>query len=142
MQENIILAAEEISMFCRMQMYVKKGLPIRSSEMGVLIYIQKQDIAVTPLMISNFFQIAKPSVTAMVNELIKKNYLDKVPSPTDGRSYTLSITDKGKTLVESTHDEYFKAIELLKEKMGAEDFEVFIKLLQRANDIFKEARSQ
>ncbi|ABR48202.1 transcriptional regulator, MarR family [Alkaliphilus metalliredigens QYMF] len=140
MKENIILAAEEIAMFCRLQMYVKKGLPIRSSEMGVLIYIQKQDEAVTPLMISNFFQITKPSVTAMINELIKKEYLVKAPSVTDGRSYTVSITDKGQKLVASTHDEYFKAMELLKEKMGVADFDVFLRLLQSANEILKEAK--
>ncbi|WP_069999034.1 MarR family winged helix-turn-helix transcriptional regulator [Cellulosilyticum sp. I15G10I2] len=142
MQGNIIQAAEEIGMFCRLHMNIKKGLPIRSSEMGVLIYIQKQDEPVTPLMISQFFQIAKPSVTVMINELIRKKYLVKAPSATDGRSYTVSITDKGQELVTSTHDDYFKAIALLKEKMGAEDFGVFLKLLQSANTILKETRSQ
>ncbi|TCT12201.1 DNA-binding MarR family transcriptional regulator [Natranaerovirga pectinivora] len=142
MQENITLAAEEIAMFCRLHMNVKKGLPIRSSEMGVLIYIQKQNEAVTPLMISNFFQIAKPSVTTMVNELIKKNYLTKMPSATDGRSYTVSITDKGQELVASTHYEYFKSIELLKEQMGVEDFDTFLRLIQNANEILKGAKNQ
>ena len=137
MQENITLGAEEIAMFCRLHMNAKKGLPIRSSEMGVLIYIQKNNEAVTPLMISNFFQIAKPTVTAMVNELIKKNYLVKVPSATDGRSYTVSITEKGQELVASTHYEYFKSIELLKDQMGLEDFNAFVKLIQNANQILK-----
>lgn len=140
MRENITRAAEEIAMFCRLQMYVKKGLPIRSSEMGVLIYINKQEEAVTPLMISNFFQIAKPTVTTMINELNKKKYLIKVPSATDGRSYTVCITDKGNELVASTHDEYFKTIDLLNEKMGVKDFEVFMQLLQSANEILKEAK--
>lgn len=142
MQERIILAAEEIAMFCRLQIHAKKGLPIRSSEMGVLIYIQKQNEAVTPLMISNFFQIAKPSVTVMINELIRKNYLTKVPSPIDGRSYTVSITDKGQELVETTHNEYFKSIELLKEQMGVEDFDILVKLLKSANEILKGAKNQ
>ncbi|PKM56901.1 MAG: MarR family transcriptional regulator [Firmicutes bacterium HGW-Firmicutes-3] len=142
MREKIILAAEEIAMFCRLQMYVKKGLPIRSSEMGVLIYLHKQNEAVTPLMISNFFQIAKPSVTAMINELIKKDYLIKVPSSTDGRSYTVSSTVKGQELVASTHDEYFKAIAMLEDKMGNIDFELFIQLIQKANTILGEEKRQ
>ncbi|SCY21244.1 MarR family winged helix-turn-helix transcriptional regulator [Alkaliphilus peptidifermentans] len=142
MQKNTILAAEEIAMFCRLQMQVKKGLPIRSSEMGVLIYIQKQDEPVTPLMISNFFQIAKPSVTAMINELIKKKYLVKVPSATDGRSYTVSVTEKGQELVASTHDEYFKVIAILEDKMGDDDFKSFFKLIQKANTILIEERGK
>lgn len=140
MQEKIIIAADEIAMFCRLQLYARKDLPIRSSEMGVLIYVQNQKEAVTPLMISNFFQIAKPSVTAMINELIKKNYLVKVPSPTDGRSYIVSITEKGTELVTSTHDEYFKLISVLEDKMGAKDFELFIELIQKANTILGEER--
>jgi DNA-binding MarR family transcriptional regulator len=142
MQKKTMLAAEEIGMFCRLQMHVKKGLPIRSSEMGALIYVQKQQEAVTPMLISNFFQIAKPSVTAMINELVKKGYLVKVPSEKDKRSYTVSTTKKGEDLVESTHNDYFRSIEILKEKMGEEDFEQFYTLLQRANEILKEEKNQ
>ena len=69
-------------------------------------------------MISNFFRIAKPSVTAMVNSLIKKDYLLKTPSLIDGRSYIVETTCKGKELVESTFTEYFRSMELLKKKDG------------------------
>ena len=40
--------------------------------MGALIYVQKTEDKVTPLMISTLLGIAKPSVTDMVNTLIKK----------------------------------------------------------------------
>ncbi len=142
MKKKRVMAAEEIGMFCRLQMHMKKDLPIRSSEMGVLIYVQKQPEAVTPLLISKFFQIAKPSVTGMINELVRKNYLMKVPSETDKRSYTVAITDKGKALVESTQDEYFKSIEVLREKMGEADFEQFLRLMEQANDILKGEKNQ
>ena len=140
MNEYIITSADAVGMFCRLQMTVKRDLPVRSSEMGVLIYIQKQGDPVTPLMISNFFKIAKPSVTTMVNSLIKKDYLQKTASATDGRSYTISITNKGKELVESTCNEYFRTIEVLEEKMGKEDFEIFIQLIQKANKILGEEK--
>jgi len=121
-------------------MKTKRDIPIRPSEMGVLIYTQKQSVQVTPLMISRFFKIAKPSVTSMVNTLIKRDYLIKEPSSVDGRSYTLKTTDKGKYLVESTFKEYFKTIELLKEKMGPSAFQQFIELMQIANCILGEEK--
>ena len=108
--------------------------------MGVLIYIQKQKEGVTPLMISNFFQISKPSVTTMINELIKKNYLVKTSSQTDRRSYIVSITEKGLELVLSTQDEYFKLISILEDKMGEKEFGLFIELIQKANNILGEER--
>jgi DNA-binding MarR family transcriptional regulator len=135
MDNEIIISADVVAMFCRLQMNLRRDIPIRPSEMGVLIFTQKQSDQVTPLMISNFFRIAKPSVTAMVNSLIKKDYLLKIPSPTDGRSYTIETTDKGRELVESTYNEYFRTMELLKKEMGDKDFSLFIELIQKANNI-------
>lgn len=140
MREKIMQAADEIVMFCRLQMHAKRELPIRSSEMGVLIYVQKQNEAVTPLMISNFFQIAKPSVTSMINELIRKDYLTKTPSTTDGRSYTVSITLRGQELVALTHNEYFKTIAMLEDKMGEVEFKSLIQLINKANGILSEEK--
>jgi DNA-binding MarR family transcriptional regulator len=140
MNNDINSSADAVGLFCRLQMNIKRDLPIRSSEMGVLIFTQKQSEPVTPLMISNFFRIAKPSVTSMVNALIKKDYLMKTPSATDGRSYTVSATDKGTELVESTYNQYFRTMEILKKKMGSKEFNLFIDLIHKANNILSEEK--
>jgi DNA-binding MarR family transcriptional regulator len=140
MDNDINSSADAVGLFCRLQMNIKRDLPIRSSEMGVLIFTQKQGEPVTPLMISNFFRIAKPSVTSMVNALIKKDYLMKTPSSTDGRSYTVSATDKGTELVESTYNQYFRTMEILKKKMGSKEFNLFIDLIHKANNILSEEK--
>lgn len=142
MDNDLIISADAVGLFCRLHMNTKRDIPIRPSEMGVLIFTQKQNSPVTPLMISNFFRIAKPSVTSMMNTLIKQNYLVKTPSITDGRSYTLSTTDKGRELVETTFDEYFRTMERLKKKMGNKDFSLFIELIQKANIILSEEKRQ
>lgn len=140
MSNDIDMSADAVAMFCRLQMNIKKDIPIRSSEMGALIFTQRYNAPITPLMLSNFFKIAKPSVTSMVNSLIKKDYLMKIPSPTDGRSYTVSITEKGTELVESTYNEYFKTMEKLKEKMGSQEFNLFIEQIKKANSILSEEK--
>lgn len=140
MRNDIDMSADAVAMFCRLQMNIKRDIPIRSSEMGALIFTQRYNAPITPLMLSNFFKIAKPSVTSMINSLIKKDYLNKIPSPTDGRSYTVTITQKGTELVESTYSEYFKAMENLKDKMGPKDFKLFIELMRKANNILSEEK--
>lgn len=137
MDLSLISGADAVGMFCRLHMNSKRDLPIRPSEMGVLIYTQKQMQAVTPLQISQFFNIAKPSVSAMVKALMKQGYLIKEDSVEDKRSYGLSITDKGSALVASTFGEYLKNMALLKEKMGASKFEQLIALIQMSNDILE-----
>ncbi|MDF2591127.1 MAG: transcriptional regulator, MarR family [Clostridia bacterium] len=140
MNHDIDTSADAIAMFCRLQMNSKRDIPIRSSEMGALIFTQRYNAPITPLMLSHFFKIAKPSVTSMINSLVKKDYLIKIPSPTDGRSYTVSITQKGIELVESTYNEYFRTMERLKEKMGSKEFSAFIELIKKANNILSEEK--
>lgn len=138
MDQNLIESADTMGMFCRMKMKIKLDIPIRSSEMGVLIFIQKQDKDVTPKMISDFFKIAKPSVTSMVSLLLKKKYLEKVQSDTDKRSYALCMTRKGNELLDSTFSEYYRSINELRVKMGKESFSQFISLMCKANEILEE----
>ncbi len=137
MDLSLITGADAVGMFCRLHMNSKRDLPIRPSEMGVLIFTQKQLQPVTPLQISQFFNIAKPSVSAMVKVLLKQGYLIKEDSIEDKRSYQLSVTEKGSALVESTFSEYLKNMTLLKEKMGAAEFDQFIALIKLSNDILE-----
>lgn len=138
MKESILDSMDVVSRFCRLQMNKKMAIPIRASEMGALIYVRKNEAQVTPLMISNFFGIAKPSVTDMVDSLIKKTYLIKIPSKIDKRSYTLEVTEKGHELLESTSKEYLRSMGFLEEKMGYQKFDLFIHLLQEANELLSE----
>lgn len=137
MDLSLITGADAVGMFCRLHMNSKRDLPIRPSEMGVLIFTQKQLQPVTPLQISQFFNIAKPSVSAIVKALLKQGYLIKEDSVEDKRSYQLSVTVKGSDLVASTFGEYLKNMALLKEKMGAAKFDQFIELIKLSNDILE-----
>lgn len=141
MNNEIKLGTDAVTMFCRLQMNIKRDIPIRPSEMGALIYIYTQKEPVTPIMISQFFRVSKPSVTAMVNSLVKKDYIIKTPSSEDGRRSTLGITYKGVQLVEEAYNEYYKSMELLKKDMGEEEFKQLIQLIQKANEILCREKS-
>lgn len=134
---DLMRSADVIGMFCRLNMKVKRDIPIRASEMGVLIFTSKQDVEVTPLMISQFFKISKPSVTSMIKPLLRLNYLQKTLSMIDKRSYTLSITLKGRNLVDLTINDYYKSIEIMIDKMGINEFNNFIEFLNKANGILE-----
>ncbi|EUJ32435.1 MarR family transcriptional regulator [Listeria floridensis FSL S10-1187] len=57
--DDFIKASEQISLFCRMNNQIKPNLPIRASEMGMLIYLVKTDEEKTPLGVANFFSFHK-----------------------------------------------------------------------------------
>jgi len=105
---DAIYAAEQVSLFCRLNLHSKRELPIRSSEMGMLIYLCHTDEEKTPMGVARYFRVSKAMVTNMVSSLVKKGYLEKKPSPEDGRSWLLIPTEKAKDLVERTYREYYK----------------------------------
>ena len=126
--------AEAVSLFCRLNINIKRDLPVRSSEMGLLILVVKSESPVTSIMAADFFKVSKPMIAAMVASLVKKGYLEKTPSENDKRSYILRPTKKAALLVEEAYQEYFRVMELLRAKMGS-DFKKLIPLLEQANEI-------
>ena len=140
--DNLITSADAIGLFCRLHMNTKMDIPIRPSQMGVLIFIHRSETLVSPLMISEFFKITKPSVTSMINALEKEGYIIKKSCLEDGRSYSLTLNKEGKTLVNSTFKEYLKFVELLQKKMGETNFNEFIRLMVMANSVLHEEGKQ
>lgn len=133
MDIELFESAETLGRFCRLYMNSKRDLPIRSSEMGVLIFVKQQDKPVTPLAISEFFKISKPSVTASVQALVKKGYLQKHQSLDDKRSYSICVTEAADQLINETLKVYYGLIEAMRETLGKEDFKQLMDLLQRTN---------
>jgi DNA-binding MarR family transcriptional regulator len=139
MDESIMKGAEAVSLFCRLNINIKRDLPVRSSEMGLLILVVKSESPVTSIMAADFFKVSKPMIAAMVASLVKKGYLEKTPSENDKRSYILRPTKKAALLVEEAYQEYFRVMELLRAKMGS-DFKKLIPLLEQANEILLEEK--
>ena len=135
---NDMKAADEISLFCRLNINMKHELPIRSSEMGLLIYLVTTQGEKTPNAIAKFFKVSKSMATNMVTSLARKEYLIKEPSQLDKRNIHISPTQKAVELVDKTCEEYFKSIRLLREQLGETQFQQLITLLQRSNEILLE----
>ena len=141
MSDELIKGAEMVSMFCRLNINMKKDLPIRSSDMGLLILICKSDRPITPVIAADFFKVKKPMITTMVSNLLKQGYIEKIPSLEDKRSFSLKPTEKAKELVEDTYSEYMKTMELLRNKLGVVGFRRLVKLLEKCNYILVEHKN-
>lgn len=133
-------ASEQISLFCRLNVNARVDLPIRSSEMGMLIYLCQDDIQATPMAVAAYFQVTKAMATNMATALVRQGYLQKIPSTTDHRQKYLVPTVKARTLVDSTYQKYFQSVQLIKDKLGPEQFAQLIHNLTLANQVLLEAR--
>lgn len=139
MEINMKSAAMDVALFCRLNMNRKNMHPLRLSEMGVLLFLSLPCTgAVSPAAISSYFSISKPSAAAVLKALTENGYIDHRPSRSDGRSYTVFITDAGRHIVEDVCMEYTSAIEMVRKEMGDTDFSQMIALISRANQILKD----
>ncbi|GGN75627.1 hypothetical protein GCM10012290_24580 [Halolactibacillus alkaliphilus] len=85
--------------------------------------------------------VKKPSVTPLIQTLIKKDYVAKQRSQVDKRSYTLQVTERGSRLLEEVEADYLLSVSVLKEKLGDDQFNEWIRLTEKANTILEELAS-
>lgn len=87
--DKMIKSSEQISLFCRLNVNTKRGLPIRSSEMGMLIYLVKTDGEKTPNAVAKLFKATKSMATNMTTSLLNNGYIERKRSEADKRSFCL-----------------------------------------------------
>lgn len=127
LEANIIF-----SKFARDYMELKKDLPIRPSEMGVLNIIVQREGLFTPLMISELLEVSKPMITAHIRVLEKKRYVTREFSKDDKRSFFVLPTNKAKVLVKTTNEKMNCQLSGLERFLGEKDFNNLTNLLERA----------
>jgi len=85
--------------------------------------------------------ITLPSVTIAINKLVKKNYVKKEKSNTDGRMVIVRLTDKGRR-IDRIH-QYFhnKMVKEISKEMTNHEKEVLIHGMEKLNGFFKKKLS-
>lgn len=124
-----------LSVFSKKYMELKRGLPIRPSEMGVLNIITGMEGPHTPVMLAELLGVSKPMITAHITSLEKKGYIIKEPSAQDKRAYYILPTEKAADLVESAKTDLNSQLERLINGMGQEEFDTLVRLAGIANSI-------
>lgn len=136
--EKYLKANIVFSKFCRDYMALKKHLPIRPSEMGVLNIITKRDGLFTPVMIAELLEVTKPMVATHISVLEKKGYITKDYSENDKRSFYIIPTDKAKILVAETEFKLNEKLINLENKLGSKRFDELIRTLEEAKSYLED----
>lgn len=136
--DSLASAIDTIHIFHRLWQMTKESLPIRHSEMSLLLLIVKSNIPVTSVMAADSLKVKKQMITTMTRVLEKKGFIEKCPSTEDGRSFILSSTQEGRDFVAERYKEYFKTVGRLREELGDQDFTTWIALLKKAGSVLEE----
>ena len=129
-----------LSMFSKYYMELKRGLPIRPSEMGVLNIITSTPGPHTPFLLAELLGVSKPMITAHLTDLAKKGYITKKQSLEDKRVFYVLPTEKALALVESAKTDLNQHLERLVQEMGQDEFDNLVRLAGKANKILEADR--
>lgn len=140
--DKYVMANAVFSKFSRNYMELKKGLPIRPSEMGVLNIITETPGPHTSVMLKELLGVSKPMIAAHLSVLTKKGYITKQQSPDDKRIYYIQPTEKAFALVESAKTELNQQLEQMVQKMGQDEFDALVKYIADANRILEANREE
>lgn len=140
--DRFIEANAVFSIFCSSYTALKKELPIRPSEMGVLNIIVLRDGRFTPLMLAELLEVSKPMVTAHITVLERKGYIQKEYSQEDRRSFFVRPTDKARELVKTTAEKMERFLRQLEESLGSEQFDHLVKTVAETNTILKQIKEE
>ena len=128
------------SLFGRDYMELKKELPIRPSEMGVLNIISKDDKMYTPLMVAALLDVSKPMIANHISILEQKGYITKDFSSDDKRSFYIIPTEKAKELVINEEKKLHSKLKKIEKTIGIDKFEMLINTLKEVNEVLKKER--
>ena len=131
-----------LSIFGKSYMELKKDLPIRPSEMGVLNIITGTPGPHTPMMLAGALKVSKPMITAHLTSLLNKGYITKQPSPEDKRAYYILPTEKARALVKDAKEDLYWYLEQLANGLGEERFDLFVELAGEAANILEAAKER
>lgn len=136
--EKYLKANIVFSKFSRNYMALKKDLPIRPSEMGVLNIITKRNGLFTPIMIAELLEVTKSMVANHISVLEEKGYIIKEYLKNDKRSFYVIPTDKAKDLVLKTETNLNEKLINLEKKIGTKRFDELISTLEEVKSYLED----
>lgn len=120
--------------------FLKKNKRVNTTirEMHLLEYVREgKENGKTVSEIAQHLKIAKPSVTVMVNKLVKKGFLVKRGSEADGRVVHVILTRAGRVVETYHHMYHVNMVRELAKEFNEEEKDVLIRAIGRLNEYFK-----
>jgi DNA-binding MarR family transcriptional regulator len=81
--------------------------------------------------IAKALKLSKPSVTAIVDKLASKGYIEKFQSDEDRRSFHVHLSAKGKNLVKMHAETHNKIVDMLQNNLGSKDLKKLVTILNK-----------
>ena len=122
------------------RIHKKNNAPIRKPEFQAMLFLSCKE-KITMQELGEELHVTKPRVTALVGELLEKDFVVQSTDEKDKRKKYLSLSEKGVECIESHRKAYEIWFKSIWDKFDTREKEAFDILLSRVNGIFREELS-
>ena len=130
---------EELRLIMK-RFHKKSDAPFRKPEFQAMLFLSSKE-KITMQELGEELCVTKPRVTALVRELLEKDFVVQSTDEKDKRKKYLSLSEKGVECIESHRKAYEIWFKSIWDKFDPREKEAFDILLSRVNEIFREELS-
>lgn len=92
--------------------------------------------------IAEKLKVTKPAVTAIVNRLIKMDFLERVQSATDRRFYSIIVSNKGKKLIQINDEAANVYAQYVEECLTENELKTYVDILGKIIENYETQRAK
>ena len=136
--QQLILKADRMNK----QLYSRMGqkLNMHRSQHMVLMYIANSNANISQKEIADTFEISPPAVAMLMKRLEKNGFVARESSREDNRCNVITLTEKGKQIVEATNKLGDQCSSIAFNNFSEEEIDMFILLMEKLEKNLKSSR--
>jgi DNA-binding MarR family transcriptional regulator len=90
--------------------------------------------------LSSWLMVTKGNVTGIAERLSEDGFIKRNPTPTDRRSFCVTLTPKGKKIYKEMEENYESLLDRLFEDVSLDDSDTFTGVLAKVKEVVEEIR--
>lgn len=112
---------------------------IAKGEGAILYLLQKNPEGLTPGELSEALRVGSGRIASLLKTMEQKKLLKRKIDSEDRRKVIVTLTQEGSEFIQKLRNRMRREIDTVHQKMGAENFELFLKLCRQFCECFLEA---
>lgn len=92
--------------------------------------------------LSRWLMVTKGNITGIAERLSEDGYIKRQPTPTDRRSFVVTLTPKGRRLFKEMETEYERFLDQIFAEVTIDDFDSFTGVLARVKEAIETLRER
>lgn len=128
---NSVRKLNELSKECNLNLADDLGMSELQLNQLHYLKIINRIVGLTFSQFAEVLKVTKPSVTEIVNKLIKLDCVQKIRSLNDGRIYFIELTEKGRNIAQVTTLAEQRLVDIILHRLNEADIDTFVSLVRK-----------